>query len=380
MKIEKSAFKFQEEAILALHTNLQRQDQGQISSFVACITSFTRKEMDIYCLLEQMQKRCGETFLLSLVHFFLKQKIPKTFFVRLGMDPCLLNQQNKPSSQARHKTKEQCFEKVQSFLANGHLKNGNSPASKRVSRKPVNAAANGSAANGTADGDMDDAEAQSTTKSSIAGHKRRKSKEDDEDEYSDSPSCSKSAKSGSGKQKRGGRSTPEKWTPEEDVLLLELVKKYPDRNEQYSRWTVIARQIGNKTSSQCFQHWERVLNPEIKKGPWNLEEELLLLTLCEEFGKHKVAWAEVASSVPGRTDTQCRYHYLKIMKSKKVKWTKDEDRILESLCRDLKVVDWMDLSKRLFASLLKSPTTKYKTPPRPPVECKIRWEENHVNK
>jgi hypothetical protein len=36
-----------------------------------------------------------------------------------------------------------------------------------------------------------------------------------------------------------------------------------------NRWNVIASKIQNKTHSQCFQHWHRVINPDINKGPWS---------------------------------------------------------------------------------------------------------------
>ncbi len=92
---------------------------------------------------------------------------------------------------------------------------------------------------------------------------------------------------------------------------MEAIKKYPD-DKVPNRWTNIAAMVGNsKSPSQCFQHWHRVLNPDINKGPWSIEEEVSLLSLVD--GGHS-SWSYIASLLNKRTDIQCRYQYNKLEK------------------------------------------------------------------
>lgn len=57
----------------------------------------------------------------------------------------------------------------------------------------------------------------------------------------------------------------DKWEPEEDALLLELVKAYG-----VGRWAEIARQIDGRTDQQCMGRWRRHLDPSIRRvgGRW----------------------------------------------------------------------------------------------------------------
>ena len=48
------------------------------------------------------------------------------------------------------------------------------------------------------------------------------------------------------------------------------------------------------------QHWMRVLNPNINKGIWNIEEEELLHNIITS-SNGKIHWAKVAERINGRT-------------------------------------------------------------------------------
>jgi hypothetical protein len=121
------------------------------------------------------------------------------------------------------------------------------------------------------------------------------------------------------------RSSPNRWTEEEDIHLLRLVKRHG-----LKQWKLIASKLGtSKTSAQCAQHWKRwqcgfvvcewphfrVMSPEIRKGPWTCEEEELLL---EYAPKCNFRWAAVQQRIPNRTDTQCRYQFCKYQQLSKV--------------------------------------------------------------
>jgi len=150
---------------------------------------------------------------------------------------------------------------------------------------------------------------------------------------------------------------------------------FPD-DASRNRWTTIADQMGGKSSSQCFQHWFRVLDPSIKKGPWTEDEEELLLQLvrqCEE-SFHRTPWATIASKIPGRTDTQCRYHYNTVVRSQQVDWSKEEERVLMMLIRSCEGVrvEWVNIAKDLYNELTRNKQTQFKSPPRSALDCKLR--------
>ncbi|KNA04281.1 hypothetical protein SOVF_201100 [Spinacia oleracea] len=70
------------------------------------------------------------------------------------------------------------------------------------------------------------------------------------------------------------RSTKGGWTEEEDDLLTAAVKKYNAKN-----WKRIAEHFSGRTDVQCLHRWQKVLNPELVKGPWTKEVSLTILSL-----------------------------------------------------------------------------------------------------
>jgi len=178
-------------------------------------------------------------------------------------------------------------------------------------------------------------------------------------------------------KKKPGKRRPQKWTAAENERLLALVTTIPG-GAGNNRWTEIAKAMGDKSSSQCFQHWNRVLNPEIIKKHWHEEEEKLLLQSVAGYQGKKVSWAAVASRVRGRTDTQCRYHYTTCVKSAAAPWLDYEDAELVRLVYDrntrLNGVQWVEVATTHYKTLLSDKKTQYKTPPRSALDCKTRWE------
>jgi hypothetical protein len=58
--------------------------------------------------------------------------------------------------------------------------------------------------------------------------------------------------------------------------------------------------MGNRTPKQCRERWNNQLNPKINKGPWTLEEDIMLVRKQRQLGNR---WAEISRFLPGRTDT-----------------------------------------------------------------------------
>ncbi|OVA14115.1 SANT/Myb domain [Macleaya cordata] len=116
------------------------------------------------------------------------------------------------------------------------------------------------------------------------------------------------------RSKKGG------WTELEDNMLTNAVKLYGGKN-----WKKIATRLKNRTDVQCLHRWQKVLNPELVKGPWTKEEDDLIIELVEKNGSKK--WSVIAQSLPGRIGKQCRERWHNHLNPaiKKDAWTNEEE-------------------------------------------------------
>ena len=48
-------------------------------------------------------------------------------------------------------------------------------------------------------------------------------------------------------------------------------------------WKEVARQFSDRTDVQCLQRWQKVLNPELVKGPWTKEVRKAALTILSNY-------------------------------------------------------------------------------------------------
>ncbi|XP_010254092.1 PREDICTED: myb-related protein 3R-1-like isoform X2 [Nelumbo nucifera] len=119
------------------------------------------------------------------------------------------------------------------------------------------------------------------------------------------------------------RSTKGQWTPEEDELLRRAVQRYKGRN-----WKKIAECFKDRTDVQCLHRWQKVLNPELVKGPWSKEEDDIIVELVNKFGAKK--WSIIAQALPGRIGKQCRERWHNHLNPaiNKDAWTQEEELTL----------------------------------------------------
>ncbi|XP_054250671.1 myb-related protein A isoform X3 [Indicator indicator] len=114
-----------------------------------------------------------------------------------------------------------------------------------------------------------------------------------------------------------------KWTRDEDERLKKLVEQHGTDD-----WAFIASHLQNRSDFQCQHRWQKVLNPELIKGPWTKEEDQRVIELVQKYGPKR--WSLIAKHLKGRIGKQCRerWHNHLNPEVKKSSWTEEEDRII----------------------------------------------------
>ncbi|KAF8413126.1 hypothetical protein HHK36_001102 [Tetracentron sinense] len=98
------------------------------------------------------------------------------------------------------------------------------------------------------------------------------------------------------------------WTKEEDDHITELVERYGS-----NKWSDIAKSLSGRIGKQCRERWHNHLNPAIKKDAWTEEEEQVLIHAHQTYGNK---WAEIAKFLPGRADNSIKNHWNCSMKKR----------------------------------------------------------------
>ncbi|KAH6783777.1 hypothetical protein C2S52_008736 [Perilla frutescens var. hirtella] len=119
------------------------------------------------------------------------------------------------------------------------------------------------------------------------------------------------------------RSTKGQWTAEEDEILRMAVQRFKGKN-----WKKIAECFKDRTDVQCLHRWQKVLNPDLVKGPWSKEEDEVIIELVNKYGPKK--WSTIAQHLPGRIGKQCRerWHNHLNPNINKEAWTQEEELAL----------------------------------------------------
>ena len=113
-----------------------------------------------------------------------------------------------------------------------------------------------------------------------------------------------------------------KWTPEEDLLLTNLIHMQKVRN-----WTEISKKMLGRTGLQCHIRWNKIKSG-LKKGQWSIQEDKLLKEWIKKNGPKR--WEQCGQFIRGRSGKQCREHWNNCLNPDLIKgeWTAEEDFLI----------------------------------------------------
>ncbi|XP_078431919.1 MYB-like transcription factor EOBI [Wolffia australiana] len=120
--------------------------------------------------------------------------------------------------------------------------------------------------------------------------------------------------------KGGGSHEPEirkgPWTIEEDLILMNYIANHGE-----GVWNNLARSAGLKrTGKSCRLRWLNYLRPDVRRGNITPEEQLLIMELHSRWGNR---WSKIARQLPGRTDNEIK-NFWRTRIQKKIK---DDQRL-----------------------------------------------------
>ena len=78
----------------------------------------------------------------------------------------------------------------------------------------------------------------------------------------------------------------------------------------------------NRNGKQCRERWVNFLNPEIKKDPFSLVEDILILEKRLSIGNK---WSEIIKEMPGRTENNVKNRFNMMYKNIKDTFIKNRN-------------------------------------------------------
>jgi hypothetical protein len=108
----------------------------------------------------------------------------------------------------------------------------------------------------------------------------------------------------------GSRVPVQRFTPDEDARLRELVEEFGPNH-----WAEIASKMDGKNYRQCRERWKHYLSGQKQWCLWTPEEDGILIARVREIGPK---WTVIALSIYGRTDIDVKNRYFKLLRAGKI--------------------------------------------------------------
>ena len=91
------------------------------------------------------------------------------------------------------------------------------------------------------------------------------------------------------------------WSDKEDQLL----KNWVDKHGPYN-WTKCSEYIKGRSGKQCREHWNNSLDPNLLKGQWTSEEDLLIMIF---YKKYDGSWKKIIPIFKKRTENSIKNRF-----------------------------------------------------------------------
>ena len=107
------------------------------------------------------------------------------------------------------------------------------------------------------------------------------------------------------------------WTSTEDEFVVH------QKNLQGKHWSSISQRLNQlfykwkkvRSPRQVRERWLNFLNPDLFKGPWTIQEEILLVRGHSKYGNQ---WSKIAAEIPSRNENQAKNHWTSINRNNRM--------------------------------------------------------------